>query len=396
MKKINLILAASFCLLASRSFAQTSTEKDYYDKTVKSSGGSGIRADSSKTALFSDAKNPVKLSDDEIVKLSKRYIPSIIANTGMAPANFDNIGVTFGDDKFNFTKSINDNFGFKLGADAANKSYTLFKPGQSSYVFTGELKGTKNLRGAKWALLDSKGNPTGQTSSTREDWINFSGAFSYSSLPVFSTDTTYVKKHEPAFEFLVSINSVFNSLFIDRYKNKRYLASLGIGIAKINNYKKLSELTYRPGNYYATTKAFVENDDPVVGRKGDFKSFVGAIVRASVFKPLLDPFSLSNLSLGVTANSAGMFSSNHMLNGNAGIYYSKRHWGIDASEPSTLICPDGDPKNCKVSTPKKLIEDFSIGLIFDWKNLQDRNIQDYSSKNFKVLLSAQIPLNFDK
>jgi hypothetical protein len=384
------ILLLIIGLSAARTFAQTTREKSIADSLTLNV------VNTHKDSLLKNTPSPIPLTPEEKQKLAKRYIPSIIANTGMAPAKFDNIGFTFGDDKFSFSKGLSNHFGLKLGADAPNQSLTIFKPGQSAYSFTSELKGTAFLPGAKWELLDKGGNPTGEISSTREDWINFTGNLSYQSLPLFTTDSTYSKNKEVTFEFMVSINSVFNSLFIKRHMAKRYLFSFGLGIGKINNYKKLDELTYRPGNYYNSKTAFVENDDPVIGRKGEFKSFVGSIIRLSVFKPLLSPFSLTNLSLGFTGSSAGAFSNNHMLNANGGLYFSKRHWEVDTDEPSTLDCPDNTAKNCKIKTPKKLIEDFSVGLILDWKNLQDSHIAGYSNKNFKVLLSAQIPLRFDK
>jgi len=389
MKKLPLMMSI-LCVIYGNAIAQTSEEKDVRDQF--NSGGVGHAA---PTALTESGKNAkARLTNDALMELSKQYIPSIIANTGMATANFDNIGFTFGDDKFNFTKGIGNNFGLKINADAPNGSFTIFKPGQAAYVYSGELKYTFGQLGSKWFLLNNDGTVSDKVSSTRQSWFNVTGSLSQSSLPLFSSDSTYEKKHETAFELLLSWNGVFNSLYVPKYIRERMLWSIGAGIGKLNNYQTLDEITLEPGTYYSHTGAFAHIDDKVEGRKGNFKSFVGPVFRGAVFAPLLSPFSLTNVSLGITANSAGAFSSKHMLHGTAGIYFSKRHWDTNIDENPVLICNDNNIKNCHIVSRKKLVEDFSVGLICSWKNIQNMGNENYAVNNFRILLSAQIPLKF--
>lgn len=390
MKKKALVMMTILSFIFETVIAQTSEEKAIRDQF--NSRGIGHAALIAPTESGNNAK--ARLTNDSLIELSKQYIPSIIANTGMAIANFDNIGFTFGDDKFNFTKGIAKNFGIKITADAPNKSFTIFKPGQAAYVYSGELKYTFGQFGSKWFLLNSDGTVSDRTSSTRQSWFNLSGSLSQSSLPLFSSDSTYEKKHEIEFEFLLSWNGIFNSLYVPKYIRERMLWSIGGGIGRINNYSTLDEISLEPGTYYSHTGAFTRIDDEVEGRKGTFKSFVGSVFRGAVFAPLLSPFSLTNISLGITANSAGAFSAKHMLHGTAGIYFSKRHWDNNVDENPRIVCSDNSVQNCHIVTRKKLVEDFSVGLICSWKNIQNMGDENYAANNFRVLLSAQIPLKF--
>ncbi|HRI22465.1 MAG TPA: hypothetical protein PLA68_16000, partial [Panacibacter sp.] len=346
-------------------------------------------------ALHNPISGPMSSEDRKL--FYGMYIPSIIAKSGMAPAKFDNFGFSFGDDKVNFSTGLvswggqntdNKSIGLQVSAAAPNGSKTLFQPGSKAFDFGLGLKYTLKNEGKVWNVSHpAVGIPPPVISSQSFSWWNLSFNSDYSALNIFDSDTTYNKRKEFTYEFLVNINGVFNSLYFKNLIRRRLTWSAGIGLAKFNNYTNLDEITLHNGNYYSTSGVFSEKDN-TTGRMGNYETFTGLIFRGALYKPLTNPYAFSNVYLGLTANYYGIGSSSNILNSNFGVYFSKRHYDDVVDE-----VVDANANRHIVNT-RKLVEDFSIGLIADFKNIQAANQDDYWGKNFKVILSAQIPLKF--
>ncbi len=338
----------------------------------------------SPSKLTDDSKDKGKeLSDVDKAAFTQKNIPSVIGSSGMAPAFFDNFNVSFGDDKISFTtgkfadKKKKNSIGMSLSADAPNGSRTVFQPGSKTpYDFGVELKYTYEISASKW-FLKSDGRATNKISSVSNKWINFSFLGNSAKHILFSNDTLNITKNPFTFEALVSFNYLFNSFIINDYVKKRILYSLGAGYARYTNYEDQDEINLRKGVVYNNNQ--LSETEVISGRRADnYKVLNGLVVKAGIYKPLSDPFSYNQIHLGATASSFGLGSSNHLLNSTGGIYFSK--WKSEDDED--------------VPGKKILKEIFSVGLIADFRNLQNGKQSAYMKNNFKMVLSAQIPLNF--
>lgn len=329
----------------------------------KNRGSGSVMSDSAKRVFFD------------------KNIPSVIGKTGMAPAFFGNLSLSFGDDKLSFsTGGFSDtvkriSFGGELSAAAPNGSRTVFKPGGSApYDFAIHLKLTKENTGTKWYALDRE-RRTDTVSSVRNTWWNFSFTPGIAKQILFADDTLHKTRNPFTYEALISFNGIFNSFYFQRYVNKRILWSVGVGYGRFTNYSELDEVTLHKGRAYENVLSETET---VSGRRGDYRIVTGPVVRLSLFKPLTDPFSFTNVHLGATLNSFGLGTSKHLAHATAGVYFSK--WKSEAADdqPSKQVA-------------KEL---FSVGLIASFKNLQNISDSNYAGKNLSIIVSAQIPLRF--
>lgn len=338
----------------------------------------------------SSKKSTAVISTDEKSIFLQKNIPSVIGSSGMAPAHFDNLNLSFGDDKLSFTsgfftdKSTKKNsYGFSLSAEAPNGSRTIFQPGgKTPFDFGIEFKYTNELSASKWFLVETNSSTKAQTvtnniSSVSNKWLNFSFSANLAKHILFSNDTLNYNKNPFTFEAFVNFNYLFNSFIVNSYVKKRVLTSIGAGFGRFTNYTAQDEINLRKGIIYNNSQ--LSETEVVSGRKAAaYKIYNGLIVKGAIFKPLTDPFALSQIHLGATMSSFGAGSSNHLLNGTAGVYFSK--WKKDETDDTP---------------PKKILkESFSVGLIADFRNLQNSSDTDYMKDNFKIVLSAQIPLSF--
>jgi hypothetical protein len=315
----------------------------------------------------------------------QKNIPSIIGKSGMAPAFFDNFNISLGDDELSVTSGTftNDNktqsCGGSLKASAPNGSRAIFQPGgKTPFDVEAQLKYTWELSATKWNLIQN-GVTTTDISSISNKWINFSFSGNIAKQILFTDDTLNQTKNPFTYEALVSFNYLFNSFVIQSYIKRRVLLNIGAGFGRFTNYEALDEINLRKGSIYNNNQ--LSETEVISGRKnGDYKVFNGVVIRGAAYKPLTDPLSFSAVHLGATLNSFGLGSSNHILNGTTGLYFSK--WKSE------------DQTNDNGTTTSALKEVFSVGLIADFKNLQDASTSTYIKDNFKLVVSAQIPLNF--
>jgi hypothetical protein len=348
---------------------------------------SNIGFSATTVKAYSD-NNKVKKASDTMSKADKaaflnKNIPSVIGSSGMAPAFFDNFNVSFGDDKLSittgtFADSLKKNsIGATISAEAPNGSRTIFQPGgKTPYDFGVELKYTYEMKASKWRLK-IKDRVTDTISSISNKWINFSFSGNIAKHILFTDDTLNNTKNPFTFEALISFNYLFNSFIINEYVRRRVLYSIGAGFGRYTNYDEQDEVNLRKGTIYNNNQ--LSETEVISGRRAaNYKIVNGLIAKASIFKPLSDPFSYNHIHFGATISSFGLGSSNHLLNGTGGIYYSR--WKSEEDEEK-----EGE---------KILKEIFSVGLIADFRNLQNSKQSAYMKDNFKLVLSAQIPLNF--
>lgn len=327
-------------------------------------------------------KGDTMAKEDKAAFLQKN-IPSVIGSSGMAPAFFDNFNVSFGDDKLSittgtFADSLKKNsFGASITAEAPNGSRTVFQPGgQTPFDFGVELKYTFEKSASTWYLKGYKGD-SNKISSISNKWINVSFAGNIAKHILFTDDTLNITKNPFTFEALISFNYLFNSFILKEHIKRRILYSLGAGFGRYTNYEEQDEINLRKGVIYNNNQ--LSETEVVSGRRADsYQVFNGLVIKAGIYKPLSDPFSYNHVHLGATISSFGLGSANHLLNSTGGIYYSR--WKSEDDE-------DNEGK-------KILKEIFSVGLIADFRNLQNAKQSAYAKENFKMVLSAQIPLNF--
>jgi len=332
----------------------------------------------------SSNKSSTLLTGDDKAVFLQKVIPSVIGSTGMAPAYFDNLNLSFGDDKLSFTTGVftdkntkTNSFGFSLSAEAPNGSRTVFEPGgKTPFDFGIEFKYTAELSASKWFLIEN-GTVTNNISSISNKWINFSLSGNLAKHILFTNDTLSHIQNPFTFEALVNFNYLFNSFVINKYIKKRILCSIGAGFGRFTNYAEQDEINLRKGIVYNNNQ--LSETEVISGRRAtDYKVYNGVIFKGTIFKPLTDPFAFSQIHLGATLSSYGAGSSTHLLNGTAGVYFSK--WKKEDND-------DTPPK-------KVLKESFSVGLIADFRNLQNSSNSGYMKDNFKIVISAQIPLSF--
>jgi len=338
-----------------------------------------------RAATLTEGSPVASLTNDEKNVFLQKNIPSVISKSGMAPAHFDNFNISFGDDEIALTSGTftsntkTQSFGGTIKAAAPNGSRVIFQPGSKAPLdFNAELKYTFEFDTKKRTLsVPITGSPY-NISSVSNKWVNVSFSSSIKNHILFLNDTSNITEHPFTFEALVSYNYLFNSFLINTEIDKRILFSFGAGLARFTNYSEFNEINLRKGIFSSTQ--FSETE-VISGRvNNSYKITTGTVIRAAAYKPLTDPFSLSALHAGITANSFGLGSSNHLLNGTAGIYFSR--WAVE------------NEQNSGGTQDPIMKEIFSIGLIADFKNLQNASQNEYLKNNFRIMVTAQIPLQF--
>lgn len=313
-------------------------------------------------------------------------IPAIISGTSaMSKASFKNLTLGIDDELLSFSTGLRKQseekpakMGMTIKAKAPDDTKPLFTGGKFSSQFSSEFRYTFGDNTYKWYLYNAKMERLTDTlSSVWNTWWNIYTNFGISNLSIILTDSTSKTVNPFNIEFLVSFNSAFHSLYINRYIHRRNILSVAAGFGRFNNYTSLEEQTLQTGKSGPSGDRFLVTET-VSGRRGDYKNSWGAIIRSAVYIPLTSPFALNAVYTGINLNSFGLFGRDHVLNGVAGIYWSKRK--VAESEADKTV--------------KVLKEEFSLGLMLNMKGLDQLRSKSFFSEIAEVGISAKIPLKF--
>lgn len=324
-------------------------------------------------------------SEEEKKAFDELSIPSIISGTTtLAKAEFKNLSVGIDDDVLSFSTGLRKQsenkpakVGLTLKAKAPDGTKPVLSGGKFSSQFSAGFRFTFADKTKKWFLVDNTTKKiTENLSSVHNHWINITASFGVDNLVLFTSDSATETRSPFSGEVLISYNTAFHSLYIKRYIRQRNIFSIAGGLGRYNNYTSLDEQTLKEGISSAEGNRFLETKS-TTGRKGDFKNGFGIILRSALYIPLSKPISLHAIYTGLNLNSFGIFTSRHVLNGQAGLYWSKRKM------------EDSEDKKSKV-----LKEEFSIGLIMNMKGLDNINRKSFFTEIAEVGISAQIPLGF--
>lgn len=329
-------------------------------------------------------RDSVKNDPGEQRTFLKFYIPSAILSEGLEPAAISGFNFNFGDDKVEMKLGtilsgkdgdLKNSLGIKLSAAAPQGTRTIFQYDKTPRDLSATLYGTKVVRQtSKFLKPDINGDGLKEKVyyAKNAQWINVTPKFSNVKRILFSDAQTYDEKYYTNFSMLVSYNWYYNS-FDPKIYGKRFIATIGAGYGEFDNFNSLDDQVLRKGSIDPAGQFFTETES-VNGKAGQFIRTSGILLTASIFKPVSKADALTNITLGANINSCGLGESSSQLTGNAGIYISKRSY--DNAE-------------------LELKEDFSLGIIGDFSQVDSIGEERYMRNNFKIMLSAQIPMRFN-
>jgi hypothetical protein len=320
----------------------------------------------------------------------KFYIPSSILFAGIEPAAVSKFNVAFGDDQVELKlgkvlgdkedENLNNSIALKFSAAAPSGSRALFQFDETPKDWGGGVVYTLLTKHAAGYILKSIADSvSGKESnkvyvSRKAQWLNVNATAGRSKRVLFSDERNYTTKHYTNFALQANYNFFYNAWY-GSLPCKRHIASLGLGVGHFDNYEDLDDHTLRKG-VINTGEGYFAETESVAGKKGTLERKLGLLLSGAIFKPLSRFDALTSVVLGANVNSFGAGTSSHYMNGNAGFYISKRSFEKD------------DEGN------EQLKEDFSFGILADFSNLTSWGATDYFKDNFKVMITAQIPLRF--